>query len=304
MSTANSTTRPDWVSDEMFPFESKFFTTPTGKKMHYVDEGNGDPIVFVHGNPSWSFEFRHMIAGLKSDHRCIAMDHVGFGLSENESDREKLHPKQHAINFAALLDSLDLQNVTLFLTDWGGPIALDYARSNPERIGRIVVANSWSWPVSGDFHFISFSFMMSSWLGQYLIRSFNIFVERVMPMAMGNKEILTDEVMDHYRKAQASGERDANAALPGHIVGATDWLREIWKERATFTGKPLYVFWGLKDIAFRKQELEVWTQEFVDHRVERFEDCGHFLSEEAPERMIERIRDFIAAGSKNADAVA
>ena len=81
-----SAARPAWVSDEMFPFESKFFTTPSGQSMHFVDEGAGEPIVFVHGNPSWSFEFRHLIKDLRSDFRCVAADHIGFGLS-SRSDR-------------------------------------------------------------------------------------------------------------------------------------------------------------------------------------------------------------------------
>ncbi len=81
MDSGVSESRPDWVSDEMFPFESRFVDTPRGHVMHYVDEGAGAPIVFVHGNPAWSFEFRHLIDGLRSHFRCIAADHIGFGLS-------------------------------------------------------------------------------------------------------------------------------------------------------------------------------------------------------------------------------
>ena len=77
----NKTDRPDWVSGQLFPFESRFFDASRGNVMHYVDEGAGDPIVFIHGNPSWSFEFRHIIKSLRSQFRCIAADHIGFGLS-------------------------------------------------------------------------------------------------------------------------------------------------------------------------------------------------------------------------------
>ena len=294
MSQDSLNIRPDWVSDEMFPFKSQFFLTSSGYQLHYIDEGKGEPIVFVHGNPSWSFEFRHLIKKLQLDYRCIALDHIGFGLSSRSSCHEDHHPKFHAQNFIALMDHLKLQNVTLFLTDWGGPIGLEFARKYPDRIKRIVVANTWSWPVGKDFHFISFSFIMSSWLGQFLIKRFNIFVNKVMPKACGNKNALTEKVMEHYRNAQPSpSDRSACAALPGHIVGATDWLHEIWNDRKKFIDKPALILWGLKDIAFRKKELEYWKAELANFEEHIFEDCGHFLAEEAPEKIIPILQTFM-----------
>ena len=286
--------RPDWVSDEMFPFKSQFFLTSSGHQLHYIDEGKGEPIVFVHGNPSWSFEFRHLIKKLQLDYRCIALDHIGFGLSSRSSCHEDHHPKFHAQNFIALMDHLKLQNVTLFLTDWGGPIGLEFARKYSDRVKRIVIANTWSWPVGKDFHFISFSFIMSSWLGQFLIKRFNIFVNKVMPKAVGNKHALTEKVMEHYRNAQPSpSDRSACAALPGHIVGATDWLHEIWNDRKKFIDKPTLILWGLKDIAFRKKELEYWKAELTNFEEHIFEDCGHFLAEEAPEKILPVLKAFM-----------
>ncbi len=278
----------------MFPFESRFLTTPRGHVMHYVDEGAGEPIVFVHGNPAWSFEFRHLIGGLRSEFRCVAPDHVGFGLSSRSDRPEDHHPAVHAEAFAALLDELELQDVTLFLTDWGGPIGLDFARRHPARVKRLVIANTWCWPVSRDPHFWFFSRMMASPLGQYLIKRRNFFVNGVMPKAVGNKDALSVEVMEHYRRAQPSpAERAANAALPGLIVGATEWLGEIWEERSAFVGKPALVLWGAKDIAFRTKELDRWKSELSDCEVLEFADCGHFLAEEAPERILPVLRAFV-----------
>ena len=282
------------MSDELFPFESRFSTTPRGHTMHYVDEGAGEPIVFVHGNPAWSFEFRHLIAGLRSEFRCVAPDHVGFGLSSRSDRREDHHPASHAEAFAALLDELDLQDVTLFLTDWGGPIGLDFARRHPDRVKRLVIANTWCWPVNRDPHFWFFSRMMASPLGQYLIKRRNFFVNGVMPKAVGDRDALSAEVMDHYRNAQPSrAERAANAALPGFIVGATEWLREIWDDRAAFATKPALVLRGLKDIAFRTKELDRWRAELADCEVHEFTDCGHFLAEEAPEQILPLMRGFM-----------
>ena len=179
------------------------------------------------------------------------------------------------------------------MNDWGGPIGLDFARRHPERVKRLVIANTWCWPVGDDFHFRSFSFLMSSWIGQYLLRHHNIFVNQVMPRAVGDRSVLTPEVMAHYRGAQPSpAARAASAALPGYIVGASDWLRSIWEDRAAFVNKPALVLWGLKDIAFRRKELERWKLALRDVEVREFEDCGHFVAEEAPGRVVAALRGF------------
>ena len=289
-----SPARPAWVSNELFPFESNFFSTPSGHGMHFIDEGAGEPIVFLHGNPAWSFEFRHLIKDLRSRFRCIAPDHIGFGLSSRSDQRADYRPEAHASAVAGLLDHLDVQDLTLYLTDWGGPIGLDFARKHPQRVKRIVITNTWCWPVGRDPHYVMFSFFMSSWLGQYLIKRHNFFVNKVLPMAVGQKEALTPEVMAHYRNAQPTpAARAACAAFPGHIVGATDWLRSIWDDRAAFTGKPALIFWGFKDIAFRKKELERWKSELADFEAHEFKDCGHFLAEEAPDRILPALRAFM-----------
>ena len=288
------TARPNWVSAEMFPFESRFFTTPSGQSMHFIDEGEGEPIVFVHGNPSWSFEFRHLVKGLRSDFRCIAPDHIGFGLSSRSTSSEDHRPQAHADAFASLLDHLNLRDITLYMTDWGGPIGLHFARTHPERIKRIVIANTWCWPVSRDPHFVMFSFMMSSWLGRYLIRRFNFFVNRVVPMAVGSKEVLTPQVMEHYRNAQPTPDaRSACAALPGAIVGATDWLGTIWEDREAFADLPALVLWGMKDIAFRRKELERWKSELTNSEIHEFQGCGHFLAEETPDQILPLLTSFM-----------
>ena len=262
--------------------------------MHFVDEGEGKPIVFVHGNPAWSFEFRHLIARLRSGFRCVAPDHIGFGLSSRSNRSEDHHPESHANRFASLLEYLDLRDLTLFVNDWGGPIGLDFARRHPDRVKRLVISNTWCWPVGDDFHFRWFSFLMSSWVGQYLLKHHNIFVNKVMPMAVGNRNILTPEVMAHYRNALPSPDaRAANAALPSYIVGAGDWLSSIWRERATFADKPALIVWGLRDIAFRKKELNRWKSELSDIEVYEFENCGHFLAEEAPEELANALRAFM-----------
>lgn len=114
-------------------------------------------------------------------------------------------------------------------------------------------------------------------------------------MAVGDKSVLTPEIMAHYRIAQPSpAARAANAALPGYIFGAGEWLASIWHERAAFADKPALVLWGLRDIAFRRKELDRWKSELTDVEAHEFQDCGHFLAEEAPEKILRLLQAFMS----------
>ena len=135
---------------------------------------------------------------------------------------------------------------------------------------------------------------MSSWIGQYLLRRHNVFVNLVMPRAVGDRSVLTPDIMAHYRSAQPSpAARAASAALPGYIVGASDRLGSIWQDRAAFADKPALILWGLKDIAFRRKELERWKSALQHIELHELEDCGHFLAEEAPGNVVEALRTFM-----------
>ena len=130
-----------------------------------------------------------------------------------------------------------------------------------------------------------------------MIKRLNCFVNKVVPKAIGNKAAITPAMMEHYRKAlPTTKSREACAALPGHIIGASDWLTEIWDGREAFADKPALIFWGLKDIAFRKKELDRWRESLSNSRVHEYADCGHFLAEEAPERVSPALRAFMAEG--------
>ena len=152
------------------------------------------------------------------------------------------------------------------------------------------------WVSDELYPFVSrFSFLMRSWVGQFMIKRMNCFVNKVVPKAIGNKVVNTPEMMHHYRNALPSPQsRNACAALPGHIIGASDWLDEIWSDREKIAAKPSLVFCGMKDIAFRRKELEHWQQKLTDCQVNQFEECGHLLAEEAPGRMLPMLRSFLA----------
>src|SRR5262245_1933815 len=132
------------TTDAAYPFTPRFLG-----KLHYIDEGAGPPILFVHGTPTWSFEFRHLIAGLRATHRCVAVDHLGFGLSERPPDAAYT-PEAHAERLRAFVDALGLERFTLVVHDFGGPIGLPLALDGSGRVERLVVLNSWMWSFADD----------------------------------------------------------------------------------------------------------------------------------------------------------
>src|SRR5271166_204099 len=134
-----------------FPFESRFRDV-AGAHVHYVDEGAGPVLLMVHGNPTWSFLFRLLIPRLRDRFRCIALDLPGFGLS-TAAPGYRFLPAEHADVVAALIDALGVERFTPVVQDWGGPIGLHVAGRDPARVERLVIGNTFSWPVNGDFHY-------------------------------------------------------------------------------------------------------------------------------------------------------
>jgi haloalkane dehalogenase len=280
---------PGWVDISEYPFETKEFRVDAGV-MNYIDVGTGDPLVMVHGNPSWSFEYRHLVKGLSSHYRCIVPDHIGFGLSDKPLDWNYL-PENQAQNFEALMESLDLQNITLVVGDWGGPLGLSYAVRHPEKIKSIVITNTWFWPVNRDWYYQLFSGFMGGPLGRFLIRRYNFFARAVVWAAFGDKAKLTTLVKQHITSPLAiPGERKGNWIFPKRITGSTEWLSENWARRERLKGKIKLIAWGMKDIAFREKELNRWRETFPDARVIQFADAGHFLPEEKPEELISELK--------------
>lgn len=261
--------------------------------MHYVDEGTAKPIVFVHGNPSWSFEFRNVIKPLTQSFRCIAPDHIGFGLSDKPANWNYL-PQDHAQNLERLLESLDLKNITLVVGDWGGPIGLSYAIHHPDRVDNLVITNTWLWSVKSDWYYQAFSGFVGGLVGRFLIQKRNFFVRNIVPATFGNPQKLTPQVQKHLAMPLDNpAERKGNWTFPKQIIGASDWLASLWDKRAVLNDKRVLIAWGMKDIAFREKELAQWSTALPHARVIRFPDAGHFVAEEKPDELATAIQDLI-----------
>src|SRR5688572_17991266 len=180
------------IDRSQYPFESKWLQLRAGR-MHYVDEGRGEPILFVHGTPTWSFEWRHLIRALAPDYRCIAPDHLGFGLSERPHDAPYT-PEWHARNFAEFVERVGAGPLTLVVHDFGGPIALPLALQRPDLVKRIVIVNSWMWSFAGDRDLEGKARIAGSALGRLLYRWANLSLRVIMPSAYGDKRKLTPAI--------------------------------------------------------------------------------------------------------------
>ena len=293
--------RPDGIvefelASEFFPFESRWFDSSVGP-IHYIDEGSGKPLLLFHGNPDWSFLYRKIVAGLQDRFRCIAMDYPGFGLSVHPDDSYGYTSAEHAVVVRELVEHLDLQDMVVMGQDWGGPIGMDVASRMPERVGGLVMGNTWFWPAD-TFMLNFFSAMMSSRPVQALIVRRNIFVSPLMKRSLKAK--LSDAEFEHYAAVVPTPQsRKGIAVFPKEIRAAKPWMAELEERVKSALGeKPIVLVWGMKDPAFgRGGVLERWEAEFPQANVIRLEKAGHYIQEDAPEQIVDAIANAYGAGS-------
>jgi haloalkane dehalogenase len=273
-------------SRELYPFKSRWFENETGR-IHYVDEGNGPPILFCHGNPTWSFLYREIIRRLRDRFRCVAPDYFGFGLSDRP-DGFRYTPAEHAQVVAELVGRLGLENLVVMGQDWGGPIGLGAALFEPERIRGLIFGNTWFWPAD-RLPMKLFSKVMSSGPMQRSILKNNFFVEKLLPS--GTARELSASEMRHYRGVQPTPEaRVGVAEFPRQILAAGPWLSDLASgvERA-LSQRPLLLFWGMRDLAFRPSMIARWRSTFPHHRLVELPGAKHFIQEDAPAEIARAI---------------
>ncbi|MCH7811614.1 MAG: alpha/beta fold hydrolase [Chloroflexi bacterium] len=291
----NETTIAFTPSKELFPFESRWFESAAGR-VHYVDEGSGRPILFLHGNPTWSFLYRGIIGQLRDQFRCIAVDYPGFGLSARPPGYGYT-PREHAEVVTALVEQLDLRELIVMGQDWGGPIGIATALAAPERVSGLVFGNTWFWPTDRFMNSV-FSVFMSSPPMRWAILQRNFFVERLIPAGTARK--LSQEEMDHYRGVQP--DRDARAGVaefPRQLRTAAPFLAELARRVPdVLAEKPLLLVWGMKDFAFRPNwAIPRWQATFKDVVLLELPDARHFIQEDAPDEIAAAIRErFGSAG--------
>lgn len=283
--------RPDWLDTEAYPFEANWFDADPGT-VHYVDEGEGHPVVFLHGNPSWSFLYRRPVSALSDDYRCIAPDFLGFGLSDKPADWGYT-AREHTEVLTDLLDDLDLTDATLVVHDWGGPIGWRFAIDSPERVSSLVVSNSFCWPPE-DWWTKSFSLAVGGPVGRYACREHNAFTRWVMPLAFADRSALRP-VHDQYLSPLADRtDRIGSGVFPRELRTAREWLAEGWERRAELADLPATIVWGKRDPAFRTRYRRRWEALFPTAEIVAFDDVGHYVPEEGGQRYVDALVAFLA----------
>jgi len=274
-----------------FPYESRLCPVG-GAKLRYVDEGSGPTLFMLHGNPTWSFVYRHLIEGLRNDYRCVAVDMAGFGLSEPPEDFS-FKPAAQADLITSFLEAVDLRDATLIAHDWGGPVGIAAMTRTEGRITRLCLGNTWLWPVNGQFHYEWFSRFMGGPIGKFNAEKFALFVNFFMPTSVKRRK-LTKQEMQAYRAPFANGRsRTPMHVFPREITGSGAWLGQLSEKIPQFEG-PIHFVWPEKDIAFRKKELNRWLTMLPHASHDIIENCGHYLWEEAPEDCLASIRTFLS----------
>ena len=285
-------TRP--VDRAAYPFDSKWMALRSGQ-MHYVDEGHGDSILFVHGTPTWSFEWRHLIGALRGSYRCIAPDHIGFGLSDRPHD-PPYTPEWHAGNLREFVERLNPGPLTLVVHDFGGPIALPIALRQPGLVTRLVIINSWMWSFTADREMRLRAKVAGGALGRFLYRWANLSLRAIMPSAYGDRRLLTPAI--HQQYLDRFPDRWSRGAvlwpLARALLRSAGFYDSLWAERATLADCPTLVVWGMKDAAFRPAQLTRWREALPGARVVELAEAGHWPHEEAPDEVAAAMIGFLA----------
>lgn len=286
----------EWLDLQEYPFNSHYLTLD-GQQLHYIDEGNGDTLVFVHGTPSWSFDFRKVILELRGHYRCVALDHIGFGLSDKPA-RYDYSIQQHTDTLEQFIGQMDLTNITLVLHDFGGPIGFHYAMKHPENINSIVVMNSWLWDFSDEPVFKKLRKIINSPITPFLYKQLNFSPKFLLPQSFGSSKPSL-AILKHYIKPFAnSGQRNGTLAFARSLVNDQKWFESLWQKRELLQHMPMLFVWGMKDKFIPPAFLDKFVKGFTNSSFKKLDDCGHFPQEESPREVSTAIQAFLGALEK------
>lgn len=278
------------------PAPSHFFG-----RQHYVDAGNGEPIIMLHGNPTWHYYYRNLINLLKDHYRCIVPDHIGCGYSDKPPLSHYDYSLKSRINdIETLLDHLNIKsNITLILHDWGGMIGLGYAARHPERIRRIIAMNtSCARLPTGKRFPLSLRLGRNTKLGKWLILKHNLFCRLAARWCVTRKP-LPPEVRAMYLKPYDSPENRIAVLKFVQTIPLSPqdegWeiLLQVEESLAKLRHLPTLLLWGMKDFVFDQHFLNVWRKNFPGAEIHTWQDCGHYLLEDASDEVLQVIQQWL-----------
>jgi haloalkane dehalogenase len=283
-----------------YPFAANYLDLE-GLKYHYIDEGSGEPLVMVHGNPSWSYLYRNLVQELSGDYRCIVPDHIGCGRSDKPDDSAYDYTLARRVaDLDRLIEHLGLERVTLVVHDWGGMIGTTWAAQNPDRVARMVVMNT------GAFHLpeeksmpFTLNIARTPGLGALLVRGFSAFsrgaVKHCVTRRPMRKEVAAGflEPYDSWQNRIAVHRFVQDIPLrPGDQ--AWDVVTETESRLHLLKDKPMLFCWGMRDFVFDHHFLDQWVQHFPNAEVHRIADAGHYVLEDAGDEIKPLVRAFLA----------
>jgi cis-3-alkyl-4-acyloxetan-2-one decarboxylase len=289
---------------ELYPFESRSIQIGQ-QRLHYLDEGAGETLLFAHGNPTWSFYWRNLVLGLRGEYRCVAVDHIGCGLSDK--------PQEYAYTLAQriedlcqVIERLGLAQVTLVAHDWGGAIGLGALERLRGRFRRIVLFNTGAFPP--PFVPWRIAACRAPVLGTLAVRGLNAFARAALTMAVEKQERMTPAVRAglmapydnwHNRIAIDRFVQDIPFS-PRHPTWPV--LEGIEAGLASLADWPIQLIWGMRDWCFRPECLERLLRHWPRAEVHRLADCGHYVVEDAYERIVPLMREFLLRTAANRTA--
>lgn len=280
-----------WLDKTEYPFTSKFFAVGE-HKLHYIDEGRGETLLFVHGTPSWSFDYRHIIKDLSQSYRCIAIDHIGFGLSDKPAHFD-YSTQNHSKTLEQFILDKQLSNITLVVHDFGGPIGLNFAIQYPEKVKQLVILNSWLWSSQTDPEFVKLSKVLKSPLLPFLYRYLNFSPKFILPKSFGDRKISKKTLKQYTKPFADKTQRNGALAFARSLLNDQDWFEQLWNKKQPISAKPTLFIWGLKDPVIKPKYLDKFISGFPNSQAITLESSGHFLQEEEPEIVVEAIRNFM-----------
>ena len=279
--------------NEMFPFQSHFVDLDNGARVHFVDEGNGPTLLLLHGNPTSSFLYRHMIADLKKDYRVIVPDYPGFGRSTAPVGYG-FTAQEQADSMVDFFDQLNLDNVVVMVQDWGGPIGFNLAQQRPQQFAGFIVGNTWAWPLEGQRRYEIFSALMGGSIGRWANSAYNGVVHTFLKRGIVSN--VDNEAYAGYFQTFLKGDRTPVTVFPRELIAATPFLSKVEAGMEGINANKTLIIWGEQDFAFQEPERKRFESIFPNHSTTLLPNAGHFLQEDSPVEIAKAIRDVFPAG--------
>jgi pimeloyl-ACP methyl ester carboxylesterase len=281
------------IPHTIFDADQKFIDLPSGAHIHYVDEGQGETLLFLHGNPSWLFQWRDLMIGLRGSYRCVALDYPGFGMSTAPAGFGYT-PLEESRVVEEFVDRLGLHNVTLVMQDWGGPIGLGLAERRPELVRRVILGSTWAWRTSKSEPRGKFSIVFGGPIGEFIQVNFPGIVSFGLKRNVV-RQLPPDVTALYLRPFLPPNRRGIAAFYPGQITAATDYFAQLEAGLPRLADKKALIFWALKDPGFPLTDLVRFEQIFPQHKTIAFANANHFFFEDEADEMITEIRGFMSS---------